>query len=494
MSLNPTSLLSLHSYEYSGRTLKVHFDRFAQVAAPASGALPATVAQYTGAFAAANTPTSVSSSSAAQSQQQQHQQRQSQQQNFAQQMQQYQIASDSQPSMNPSLPNFVPNYAIGLDVNGPVPPQMTSTAYNQMHSNTAHESNTSNSKSAASNSRPDRISLPPHGFNQSMGQFSPLSLKMGGVPMTPGMPGFTFQAVPQTPPMYPQFLSPGLNGPLSPSLGSSLYGPATPGASSGAFNPHINHAPGAPIHFSNGMTTPISNVMSVPSGYNPMFPPMGITYPVLPSLPQQQQQQNVQRHGLPQTPHWSQPRMNLNQSKVPKKVEQRSEKEKLKSAALEEGSVGSEKENQDDEASSQGAPTDKGEEGYPFPLVQPFSSVLLQRRASTNSPAVTPFNGPGETSTLLPKSPGWDQRRNSLALNISSINEKERSLATKVGIRQIQSSTGAQNTEELARKIAQMSAQRAIRQKDLEKNQDFNNSFNVNSRRGSGADAGPEAE
>lgn len=402
--------------------------------------------------------------------------------------------------MNPTLPNLVSRYAVGVDGNeelGSMSQQITSSAYNHMH-DPMHESSSSSSSNnfkSASNQRPDRISLPPHGgFNQGMGQFSPLSLKMGGIPMTPGMPGFTFQAVPQTSPTYPQFLSPGLHGPLSPSMGSPLYGPATPGASSSAFNPHINHAPGAPIHFSNGMTTPISNVMSVPPGYNPMFPPMGLNYSALPPVVQQQQQSNAQRHALPQTPHWSQPRVNLNQSKVSKKGEdQRDQQEKKEASTLEEGNLISKKESQGEDVSFQEATVDKGEEGYPFPLVQPFSSALLQRRASTNSPAVTPFNGPSDTFTLLPKSPGWDQRRNSLALNMSSANEKERSLATKVGIRQIQASTGASNTEELARKIAQMSAQKALRQKGLEKNQDVNVSH-ISSRRDSEASTSQRGE
>ncbi len=44
-----------HGYEYSGRTLKVHFDRFAAQNGPAVGT-PGNPAQYTGAFAAAALP------------------------------------------------------------------------------------------------------------------------------------------------------------------------------------------------------------------------------------------------------------------------------------------------------------------------------------------------------------------------------------------------------------------------------------------------------
>ncbi|KAE8259822.1 hypothetical protein A4X13_0g756 [Tilletia indica] len=45
-----------HGYEYSGRTLKVHFDRFAHAGVPPTNGIPSTPSQYTSAFVAANQP------------------------------------------------------------------------------------------------------------------------------------------------------------------------------------------------------------------------------------------------------------------------------------------------------------------------------------------------------------------------------------------------------------------------------------------------------
>jgi hypothetical protein len=63
--------------------------------------------------------------------------------------------------------------------------------------------------------------------------FDPMSPQTARVNMTPSMPGFSFHPFPQTPPLMPQFLSPGL-GPFSP--------PAPPGSH------RFNMAPGAPFH------------------------------------------------------------------------------------------------------------------------------------------------------------------------------------------------------------------------------------------------------
>ncbi len=71
----------------------------------------------------------------------------------------------------------------------------------------------------SSGSHPGRIQLPSSIFANSFGaamggaqagQMSPMTARMQ-VPMTPGMPGFTFHQVPETPPLHPQFLSPGLD-------------------------------------------------------------------------------------------------------------------------------------------------------------------------------------------------------------------------------------------------------------------------------------------
>ena len=64
--------------------------------------------------------------------------------------------------------------------------------------------------------------------------------------MTPSMPGFVFQAYPETPSVAPQgFLSPGAVGPFSPGLPIS-----SPDQMS--YNPLLNPAPGAPIQRSSG--------------------------------------------------------------------------------------------------------------------------------------------------------------------------------------------------------------------------------------------------
>jgi hypothetical protein len=61
--------------------------------------------------------------------------------------------------------------------------------------------------------------------------FDPMSPQTGRVNMTPSMPGFSFHPFPQTPPLLPQFLSPGI-GPFSPPISLGRF----------------NMAPGAPIH------------------------------------------------------------------------------------------------------------------------------------------------------------------------------------------------------------------------------------------------------
>jgi hypothetical protein len=68
--------------------------------------------------------------------------------------------------------------------------------------------------------------------------FSPLQTR-NLPPMTPSMPGFIFNAYPETPPIHSHFLSPGL-GPFSPGI------PTSPGGFQ--YNPFINSAPGAPIN------------------------------------------------------------------------------------------------------------------------------------------------------------------------------------------------------------------------------------------------------
>ncbi|KAM0787458.1 hypothetical protein ACM66B_003536 [Microbotryomycetes sp. NB124-2] len=104
---------------------------------------------------------------------------------------------------------------------------------------------------------PSRISMPPPStfpFSMNGGPLSPIT---GGrlPPMTPSMPAFTLGAFPQTPPVYPQsFFSPGV-GPFSPQVGSPYFGPNL-----SYLNGGMNAAPGAPVH------------RQMPLDYNPMFP------------------------------------------------------------------------------------------------------------------------------------------------------------------------------------------------------------------------------
>ncbi|KAK8844608.1 hypothetical protein IAR55_006455 [Kwoniella newhampshirensis] len=59
-------------------------------------------------------------------------------------------------------------------------------------------------------------------------------------PMTPSMPGFVFNAYPETPPIHPHFMSPGI-GPFSPGI------PVT-SPTGFQYNPFLNPAPGAPVN------------------------------------------------------------------------------------------------------------------------------------------------------------------------------------------------------------------------------------------------------
>lgn len=81
---------------------------------------------------------------------------------------------------------------------------------------------------------------PPYPF---AGPLSPLQGRYM-TPMTPSMPAFTLGAFPQTPPLYPQFFSPGL-GPFSPPMGATHFG-------HGGGGHFMNAAPGAPIHHGDG--------------------------------------------------------------------------------------------------------------------------------------------------------------------------------------------------------------------------------------------------
>ena len=86
---------------------------------------------------------------------------------------------------------------------------------------------------------PGPISMPPFPSLDAGNPLSPLQMR-GLPPMTPSMPGFVFNAYPETPPIHAHFLSPGL-GPFSPGI------PVT-SPTGFAYNPFLNPAPGAPVN------------------------------------------------------------------------------------------------------------------------------------------------------------------------------------------------------------------------------------------------------
>nr|CDI53403.1 uncharacterized protein BN887_01141 [Melanopsichium pennsylvanicum 4] len=243
----------------------------------------------------------------------------------------------------------------------------------------------------APTSHPGRIQIPATNFVNSFGaalqdQMSPMIARMQ-VPMTPGMPGFTFHQVPETPPLYPQFLSPGL-GPFSPVAGGNTtqMAMAPQDVNAGGF---MNAAPGAPLG----------------ANFNPMFP---ASYG--------QGMQNQQ----PPTPHWSQ---------IP--GQRRGDRGGGSGANRQSSGMSNSARDEDDEVvssvhtniaktpgagprrpshadASNGLPARRASDvtpgsapvepsdGYPFPIVSTNNPLAhLTRRASMDSPAGTPLAGPG---------------------------------------------------------------------------------------------------
>ncbi|KIM22303.1 hypothetical protein M408DRAFT_291871 [Serendipita vermifera MAFF 305830] len=121
--------------------------------------------------------------------------------------------------------------------------------------NTAASSTTATS--STTRTAPGRITLP----NPGMGMYppAPVSPMHGRPPITPSMPSFSFVQQPMpTPPLHPQFLSPGL-GPYSPVNASpGFYRP---------MNHYFNLAPGAPVHYHHDPNA-MSNNGVIGSGAN----------------------------------------------------------------------------------------------------------------------------------------------------------------------------------------------------------------------------------
>lgn len=118
-----------------------------------------------------------------------------------------------------------------------------------------------------SSTRPNSIPMPPPYDIAAGGVASPPLPK--GIQMTPSMPAFSFQPFPATPPLLPNFFSPGI-------------GPSTPPLSGRGRNNHAHHPNQARNNgpfYSFGMPalhppTPmaIGKRIHSPLGHNPMFP------------------------------------------------------------------------------------------------------------------------------------------------------------------------------------------------------------------------------
>jgi hypothetical protein len=119
-----------------------------------------------------------------------------------------------------------------------------------------------NGLNGVNNDRPGSISLPPNPFGFS-GPFSP---QTGQMPlMTPSLPGFSFHPYPQTPPLVAQYLSPGV-GPFSPVMHSSpVYHPS-----------NVNPAPGVVHHQVVG----INHHGYFPTVANEAYSPFAIPQPI----------------------------------------------------------------------------------------------------------------------------------------------------------------------------------------------------------------------
>lgn len=568
-----------HGYDHNGRTLKVHFDRFARMEAPPLGVLvPARVEDYTSAFNAAQPPSNVGGVSGGNktaggsgvqpSQSHGHLGPMSQQPMLPDQaMMQMQVQmqhgahsylqpgthSMSQVSspLNPSLgatPRGSISQSSGIPQHmldhrtSPMPPRQQpyqpknqSRPQAQQHQSQSHfdyehgvmsghsldnhtpderggstepstgdpsaqlpheessgatangqgqaqpsssGAHSSSGPSSGPSAHPGRIRLPsppsiPHHFHPyaphgATATFSPAQGRAPmpmtpGVPLTPGMPGFTFAGMPpQTPPAFAApFMSPGL-GLMSPGIpGHPSAGPAmiptTPGA--GPPTPWqlhgISAAPGAPLRMAPppGQATPrgVAN-----TNFNPFFANAipGAAYP-------HQAQPGTRQ--MPPTPGWNQPPRpaqynargqstqhgdqsrgrdsnysGSQQQQVPPSNQNGTDGSQqvdgpgsyagiedgpLSSSALNESAVSS-------RSASPANPADQLDDGYPFPAVTPGGTVhmneqdqqsqpqkpssagtagkpnaiaglpLISRRASTNSPAVSPgiFGLPPGTS------------------------------------------------------------------------------------------------
>lgn len=529
-----------HGYEYSGRTLKVHFDRFAAQNGPAVGT-PGNPAQYTGAFAAAALPSHMTNtvrappavpqvqqhalqgtfaqphysqqvvhqqqqragfsgsfgsmqrqgqtsfgqtafqylaySSAYQPSQQQQQRSELQyQQRYAQQPQQMssgfsafastgdtgaslqtlassehpfsssgnlndlrqasQVSTGAQPlgiysenSDSLGETEFTSDREADYGISIAMPTNDFGAASSYLPSDLMSPGLVSppapTQQSQQISSHPGRIQLPATDFANSFGavmrgapadQMSPMTARMQ-IPMTPGMPGFTFQRMAETPPLYPQFLSPGL-GAFGPTVGGSSQMGGGLEAASQYESASVDGGSGDYMNAASGprYNVPVPLTPGAPIGYNPMFSTEG---------------GHGSAHGVhqqpPATPHWSQPsrpRRGVGSNGTATRqsmgapnpeADEVVDTENRAGIAKTPG-AGPRRSSHVDLDGGHTAPSRRAsvatpgvmehatDDGYPFPVVAAGNVSHLTRRASMDSPAQTPLAlGPAESSSCSNK-------------------------------------------------------------------------------------------
>ncbi|KAI5480433.1 RNA-binding domain-containing protein [Pseudohyphozyma bogoriensis] len=222
-----------NGYDYNGRALKVHFDKFSPTAGSSPSLYPMPPPPPSGMGYPQQPP--------------------------------YGMFDDGHRDYGAMYGGYPQHESFRIPSNAPEPrPSAASTS--DAHDDDSGEpvSGTVPSTSSPSSSMkphaspPGRIAMPPP-YPFSGGPLSPMQGRLP--PMTPSMPAFTLGAFPQTPPLYPQFFSPGL-GPFSPIMGqSSFFGHAP--------SHYMNAAPGAPLHrdITPGAVAPGADTLSPASNH-----------------------------------------------------------------------------------------------------------------------------------------------------------------------------------------------------------------------------------
>lgn len=280
-----TAVRLYHGYEYSGRILKVHFDRYTHYG-PVSFMVPTDPSQYTSAFHSRNVAPSNTMAPPLPPPLPQH----------APQRLPVSTAPSAAPGFAASpflhtvMPSqlhdhsmhwgqHIPNNATSVPTSAaaaastamPLPlsseqrqpqqpqqPQQQPSPQPQPQFPLGSSAVPSSTTTAPASSdpahhvpHPGRIAMPPVSF-------PPIGAMTPGVPLTPGMPGFILRSVLETPPIYPYMMSPGI------ALNTS-------GVSNG-INSYLNAAPGAPVdmHPSMAMHNAHTNLPPTPHWAQPV--------------------------------------------------------------------------------------------------------------------------------------------------------------------------------------------------------------------------------